>query len=206
MLSSFRMVTLVCAFVALTPRAKADQITTFELVNAGFLNSTATVAGTVTIDTTTGMATAMDIVVGSPLNTVFSSSIPNFTLSTQNNVPIPGPRSPYPPEEGVINLGDTQTDTRINLIIPALGSTTPSTFQNYTGSDILAGFFPGAFGPNSNVSQIQISSEPFYFASGQLVPTPEPTTITLLGMGFLAFGGFRLGRRRRRATELTPTV
>lgn len=199
--STFRGVVLLCVFLALTPRAKADQITTFDLVNASFLNSTASVAGTVTIDMTTGMATAMDVVVGSPLNTVFSSSNPEFTLSTQNNVPIPGPISPYPPEEGIINLGDTLIGTRINLIIPALGSTTPSSFQGYPGGDILAGFFPGEYGPNSNVSQIQILNEPYYFASGALEPTPEPAALTLLGTGFLAFGGFRFSRRRRTVAD-----
>ena len=71
--SVFRAATVMSLLLALACQAKADQITTFDIVN-GQLQDGASVTGSITIDTTTGIGTSFYVSIGSPDNQAFTPS------------------------------------------------------------------------------------------------------------------------------------
>jgi hypothetical protein len=194
--SVLRAVTVLSVLLALACQAKADQITTFDIVN-GHLQDGASVTGTLTIDTSTGAAVSFNVSVGSPDNQLFTPSnvydfftypanTPGFTDSTGSIFAIEKdtvePVNSGQPEQGR-SSGDDLPRIVFGIPVPNLigfdgGPLGTSTYEyGYDG--------PPDFTPE------------VFFSSGSLTPTPEPTTITLLVSGFIAFGGYGLYQRRR---------
>jgi hypothetical protein len=194
--SVFRAATVLSVLLALACPAKADQITTFDIVN-GQLQDGASVTGTLTIDTTTGAAVSFYVSVGSPDNQLFTpSNVYDFFTSPAN---IPGltgsDGSLFAIEKDTVepvNSGQPQTPGLVADDLPRIDFTIPVTN--------LIGYNGGLLG--TSTYEYGYSGPPDYtpevlFSSGSLTPTPEPTTITLLVSGFIAFGGYGLYQRRR---------
>jgi len=184
--SVLRAVTVLSVLLALACQAKASPIV-FDIVN-GQLDDGASVTGTITINTTTGIATSADVSVGSPDNQVFTSA--NITtLETLNNY-----RDPYT---------NTYVDTLIYIHQGTLGNPYPDLGLLLPETSLIGVTtqIPLVVGAIQGASTFEISGYPYvpevFFSSGSLTPTPEPTTITMLVSGFFAAGGFGLYRRRR---------
>ncbi len=189
----------VLALVAFAVTASSSKADTTFTVNGTFANAnsfgggTDALAGTVTIDTVGGTATAWDMNVGlsSGLSGFFGTpaltfdSAPTTTILFSGDVELSG-------------LAAGGLDAELNLFLPV------NTLVGYSGGSLL----DSSSGPPT--SQLVPPGGEGSYASleaGTLTPplgTPEPATFTLLATGFLTFGGYGLFRRRRAATETTP--
>jgi hypothetical protein len=194
-------VLIVASFTAVTAQAKADIVTTYN-VNGTFADG-ATLSGTVTIDTTTAVATSMNLQIPSPvLGNLNLDSTPSSYVFATSDI-----SSSYDvikillePTSGVSNFGQ--------LEVAAPGFVWPSgpiPLINSSNEDVAGDVTAyGRFSFQFGVGNLYVSP----LTSGELTPinTPEPATLTMLASGFVAFGGFELNRRRRRgrATELSP--
>ena len=182
--------------LALACQAKADQITVFDLAN-GQLADGASVTGTVMIDTTTGIATAFDVSIGSPDNQVFSNS----TVAAFYTAPANTPINTNPFTTDIVMEKNT-----VEPLLPVLVLVIPETsLVGYAGGSLVLG---GQMGPTFSGYEYGYDGPPDFtpeiaFSSGDLIATPEPTTLTMLASGLYAAGGFGLLRqRRRRTTEI----
>ena len=143
--------------------AAADVIRTFEA--SGTFDSGSVLSGTVTIDTTTGIAEAVDLVVGSPASLDFTFiqaqvAIPGVTYEIQT-----GPTAAGLPN---FDFGPLGTSTLINYDGGPI----------YSGSDIFHG--PG---------------QSDLITNGALTAIPEPSSWALLGVGLVSLGVIRRHRR-----------
>jgi hypothetical protein len=196
---AFRAATVMSVLLALACQAKGDQITTFNLVN-GQLHDGASVTGWVQIDTTTGIATAFDVSIGSPDNQVFSnSSVYTFYTAPANTA---------------LNTNPFTTDivmekNTVEPLLPVLDLVIPAiSLVGYGGGPLVLG---GQMGPTFSGYEYGYSGPPDFtpevpFTSGNLVASPEPTSVTMVASGFFAAGGFGLLRRRRRRTAESMPV
>jgi hypothetical protein len=166
------MLLLSALFLSATLAAHADNIVTFDA--SGVFQSGSTLSGTLTLDSTTGIFTAVDLFVSSPDTLAFNAvaqlcSYPVAGICTIQS----GNGSAYQPPVLVLDVIAT------SLI-------------GYTGGSIGSETSPD-FGYSSNIyfgAGIPDDS----LTSGRLTTTPEPSSIALLGTGLLALGGF--ARRR----------
>jgi hypothetical protein len=191
---------LACAAVAVTALPlKADTITTFSAtgsfsdVAGGSIASggTDTLSGTstVTIDTTSGTATAWDVTI--TLSPDLSSYL-NTTSLEFNSAPTTTTVGGGVDISGLASNANVELD----LYVPSL--------MNYSGGNL----FDTSSGPP--YSQFAVPGGEGSYAkldTGELTPsvspsvtTPEPASITLLVSGLLTAGGFGLVRRRRGTT------
>jgi hypothetical protein len=195
----------VVATTVVTAQAKADIITTYNV--SGTYQDGATVSGTLTMDTTTATATAIDVHVTNPgfPNTYgpfdFVSSPSTYVFNTTD--------LPSPPADVVkVLIEPTPSISNfLSLNVVAPGFLWPTgviplstiTFAG-PGRDSAYGVFDFTFG----VGNLYESD----LVSGQLTPinTPEPATLTMLGTGLFAIGGFAGVRRRRRAASGNQVV
>jgi hypothetical protein len=145
---------------------------------SGTFEDGATLSGTVTIDVMTGVATAVDLVVGPPDSLTFTfiqsqladQASGTYTLFTGTAA------------SGLPNL---------NIVLPT------TTLVNYSGGFIASttqpfgGFFSDIF--YSDTLQVNLTQ-------GTLTaPTPEPASLTLLAIGAAGLAGFGWRKRRRAA-------
>jgi hypothetical protein len=200
--SILHAVLLPCVLLAPASLAKADFITTYNVT--GTYQDGATVSGTLTMDTTTATATAIDVHVTNPgFPAIYGpydyvSSPSTYVFNTTDLIPPPVDvvKVLIEPTPGISNF------LQLDVVAPGFTWPTgviPLSTISYAGPghDSAYGVFDFTFG----VGNLYESD----LVAGELNPikTPEPATLTMLGTGFLAFGGFSLVRRRRRATEST---
>jgi hypothetical protein len=191
--STLRAAVLLCVLLVLASQAQADMIT-LTASDAFFLDGTnmsigSHLTGTVTINTSSGDATAWNLSIMGPAESLqFDGAVSTTSLSSQVWL------------SGL----DTSRDFELNLFIQV------DTLSGFTGDQlILAGKHNTPFADNYS----------FYYPSGgegthevlntgELITpgiaTPEPSTITLLASGCLTAGGLYFVRRRRRGAESTP--
>jgi hypothetical protein len=188
--SVFRAAIALSVLLTLACQARADQITTFNIVN-GQLQDGASVTGWVQIDTSTGNATAVNVSIGSPDNQVFdNSNLVGFYTAPANT-----PLNTNPFTTDIIIQKDT-----VEPLLPVLALVILQTsLVGYTGGPLVLG---GQLGPTFSGYEYGYDGPPDFtpeipFSSGQLVASPEPATITMLASGLFAAGGFGLLRRRR---------
>jgi hypothetical protein len=190
----------VASITAAAAQAKADIITTYNV--SGTYQDGATVSGTLTMDTTTATATAIDVHVTNPGFPAtygpfdFVSSPTTFVFNTTDL------SSPPADVVKVLIEPDPSISNFLQLDVVAPGFTWPTgviplstiTFAG-PGYDSAYGVFDFTFG----VGNLYESD----LVSGELTPinTPEPASLTLLASGFVAVGGFGLFRRRLRASK-----
>jgi hypothetical protein len=181
------------AFAATASSSKAD---TVFIVNGtlatpnSFGGGTDSLSGTVTINTTTGVATGWDVNVGlsSGLASFFGTSTLDFDTGPAQTILFSGAVE-------LSGLASGGQDAELDLFVPV------STLMGYAGGSLL----DTSSGPPTS-ALVPPGGEGSYaqLTSGTLTPTPEPATFTLFATGFLAFAGYGIRRRRRGATEPTP--
>jgi hypothetical protein len=178
-------------------RANADMITIFNAT--GTLADGGTLSGTVTIDTTIGAATALDLIVQSPHGTLTLNSA---NPASQTDWP---PYSPpryfsyeeYPPPSNPIQY-------EIGMVLPNIGD-----INLIVGGQSLVGYTGGPLSSVSDATGHEYSTYDFFsfntgnvnLVTGGLKPvaqsTPEPGTLTMLGTAIFALGGLRFCHRRQ---------
>jgi hypothetical protein len=188
----------LASITAFAAQAKADIITTYNVT--GTFEDGANLSGTLTMDTTTAIATAMNVMITSPeygsLNLVSTPTSDVFTtlhISSSYDV-IKTLLEPTPNISYYVQLEEAAPGFAWpSGVIPLINDT-----QKDVAGDVTAyGVFDFTFGVG-NLSEYSL-------VSGELDPvTPEPATLTLLFSGCLSFGGFRLCRKRPKAAESTP--
>jgi hypothetical protein len=177
--------TLVLAALALllcgVGQAKADTIQTFNA--SGTFADGATLSGILTIDVTTGVATAVDLVVGPPDSLTFSF------IQQQ----VPSGADGYLIQTGTAASGVPQLD----LILAT------TTLVNYSGSSIASGSEP----VDNRASEILVSTSPspvvVLLSQGSLsaapAAAPAAASLTLLGAGAVGLLGYGWRKRKRAA-------
>jgi hypothetical protein len=195
---------------ALAGQAKADQLTTFHAT--GSFSDGSNLSGTITVDNTTQGVVAESLVLSGPSGTW---SFPGFGPAATTEL-IYSPTAPF-------GLGITQIWTAvatsptsfvgIDLVLPgetALASSSAiplvpfSSFLGPDGPYRSGTSFLGVLDiPSLPPPALQdIGAQPDFavgkLMSGELDPTPEPASLTLLGTGIVALGAYRLRRRPSR--------
>jgi hypothetical protein len=176
---------LLCTLAMFSAQAKADTVVNFNI--SGTFADGATLSGTVTIDTTTGTATGMDV-------TASTSPTP-ITFNTDVS-------SVYAPGDGEVLIEGYDSTLSNELVLGVVGSST--VLQGYTGGT-LAGTSSTPFSPASFFAPGGGEGTPVDLTTGALTApgtttTPAPATLTLAATAMLAFVGFRFCRRRPRAS------
>jgi hypothetical protein len=185
---AMRRVLLMGAIVfAVSLTCRADTVTIFDLnatLDNGFGTGTAgSATGTVTIDVTTGVVTALDLVASTTAASGLGATSTTFTTVDYVGE-YPDPLDP---------TYDIQSLTGSNSLLLALPV---GSLVGYDGSLVCS-----AVAACSGVSVYGVDiSGGVYFDSGSLTPevaaTPEPSSLALLGSGVLGFAGV-LRRRKR---------
>jgi hypothetical protein len=107
-----------------------------------------------------------------------------------------------------VNITMAVSFTLTNVAVTAPGDWTVFSFDqtaNFTGSNYLATVVYDAGTPIAPLGSIdfgywvQFSGSPSYIITQELIPVPEPGTLSLVAVSGILLGGFALGRRRRRA-------
>jgi hypothetical protein len=183
----------LASFTAVTAQAKADIIKAYDV--SGTFDDGGTLSGTLTMDTTSSIATAMNVSIASPeygtLNLVSTPSSYVFTtlhLSSSYDV-IKTLLEPTPNISYYVQLEEAAPGFAWpSGVIPLINNTE----EDIAGDVTAYGVFDFTFGVG-NLSEYSL-------VSGELDPVaPEPATLTLVLSGFLAFGGFRLYRKKTSA-------
>jgi hypothetical protein len=195
----------------LTTQASADYV--YDIVNYPEPQNGYTLSGQIVTDINSGTLSPANIVswswtvtggVGAPFTSSSTDAGTSVTIIGEvdisaGSISIPTPH--FTDSIGVLQFNDgSGADLGYGLTNTGIATT-----LNWSAAG------PGGTGGSDifwDVGPFVVPSEgiplPWVVADAQ--STPEPTTITLLASGFLAFGGFGLVRRRRRgrATEPTP--
>jgi hypothetical protein len=206
---------LLGALLFVPSPAKADMVTfdvngIFADVPQGPIsgNGTDTLSGTVVIDTSAGTVTAWDVklALSSDFSEFFSGT-PSLTLEFNSS---PGTTTVGGPAVDISGLASGAFNyLELDLYVPV------ATLAGYPGGSLLDSSSPpliSAFGLAGSVgsegSYAQLESGTGFLSPGVSpeLSTPEPTSLTLLGTGFLAFAGFGICRRRRPATGSNSPV
>jgi hypothetical protein len=107
-----------------------------------------------------------------------------------------------------VNITMAVSFTLTNVAVNVPGDWTVFSFDqtaNFTGSNYLATVVYNAGTPIAPLGSIdfgywvQFSGSPSYIITQELIPVPEPGTLSLVAVGGILLGGFAFGRRRRRA-------
>ena len=168
----------VLALVLFLPAlaAHADTITTFDFAGTFDLG---TASGTVAIDTTTGAVQTIDL------------TFP--TLSSEAGVPSTMSES-YGPPQNFTEIGETWIgQPGVNYYAGISVDIPVASLVGYAGGNICSLDNPCT----DATSGIVIGIEGHNFIDGRLSPTPEPSSLTLLGVGALAMVGMMSGRLSR---------
>ena len=139
-------------------------------------------SGTVTIDKAAGVATAIDLSITGGLNDNFNAL---------NDFQSGNPGLGY----YTIAVRDSNGDV-LTLAVPSTDG--GATLTGYSGGPLYSESNPWA--PFALLSAVSQRGLPLIdsLSTGELVATPEPATLTLLGSAFLVIGAIRLVRRIRR--------
>ncbi len=169
--------------------ARADIITTFTA--EGTFVDGATLGGTLTIDTTIGMVTAANLMVGAPYS---------LTLATVQNQTDPPP----PPTYYFVTVGATAAGfPYIDLIFPV------SSLVAYAGGELLSTTTfgqPGVGGGGYSALYTLIGTTPQVddLSTGSLsVAVPEPNTLLVACMGGVCAIAYGVAKKRRAARTNT---
>ena len=163
--------TVTLAAFSWTAPARADVITTFQA--SGSVTDGSTISGTLTIDTTTGIITAADVIFGAPASTI------------QTNVVAQVPHY-YVPNSVSVNIRNAASTTDFDFSIP----TPTSSLIGYLGSTDSAAFLAANPG---NLYNLTTSTGYDELTSFALTPTPEPASFALFaGGGLVLLFVFRL--------------
>jgi len=147
----------------------ADDITTFELSTAPGYST----YGNITIDTTTGTITAIDL---------------NFTGEPASVDPADPTWDIYgTAPDAHVEIDEVWNDLQTGYYFSATIDLPVSTLVGYMGGDICTKTAPCADGAYSGYV-LGIGSHPY--TSGNLVSAPEPASLIFLGTGLLALAGF----------------
>jgi hypothetical protein len=177
--SAFRAAVLLCAILAVTGQAKASP-TVFDAT--GTFTDGSSLSGTITIDPTSGLATAEDLFV--------SGGTSGYVSPLEFNLIPPALTQANNQGAGNVWLGGSDLSNNWQLQVDIPGPT----LVGYAGSNLIVSSFPPdgtyftAFGEGGA-----------NLVSGTLtaVTTPAPPAIVLLASAVLAAGGFQFVRRRR---------
>jgi hypothetical protein len=187
----------LCFLVVQPPKARADQITTYN-VSGTFMDSS-TLSGTLTADNTSGSVESMSITLATPDGTWLftnpqqaSNGNTELFASTLTGVdedvilamyPATNPTSNFFASPGVIPLATNSSSS----LIPWTGYQFDSGYDYPFPPVIFQGFVGSALVEGANLVQ------------GELTPTPEPASVVLLASGVFVAGRFGLYRRRGRS-------
>lgn len=157
--------------------AYADTVTTFNFAGTFDLGTVPdTASGTVTIDTTSGAVQTIDL------------TFP--TLSSEAGVPSTMSES-YGPPQNFTQIGETWIGQPGMNYYAGIGLDIPvASLVGYAGGNICSLDDPCA----DATSGIVIGIDGYDFIDGTLSPTPEPSSLTLLGAGALAMVGMMRDR------------
>jgi hypothetical protein len=182
----------LCLLALSTFAAHADTVSTFDISGSTAPNEsfgTGSLSGTLTIDTTTGVVTGIDILLNVPIPSL--SSFETFVFES----------APTSHEEVISNifviaLKDGSIES-FGLALPV------SSLVGYTGGPVCSGTNPCISGASSTVSPLLGD----YFSNPQSAtltletpittdpsPVPEPSSLTLMGTGVI--GAFCTLRRK----------
>lgn len=163
---------LACVLGAWTGTARADVIETFAALGA--YHSGSSLSGTLTIDTTAGSISAVDLLISAPENFVLTSLIDSGDLYG------PGTTSLY---------GYPNASTFVVLLLP-------SSLVGYAGGPIAS----DNFSLNGAASDIGIYGSPNpddSLVQGSLTEVPEPSSLITFGSGLGVLSLTWFVRRRR---------
>jgi hypothetical protein len=177
--STFRAAVLLCALLALAGRVQASPIVFHA---SGFFTDNSTLSGTITIDPTTGLATAEDLTISGGTSGYVSPLVFDATPPALMQLDNQGAGNVW------LDSSDLSNTFQLRVDIPG------PTLLGYAGGDLVVSSFPpdGTFFTASGEGGANLVS-----GSLTAVTTPAPPSIVLLGSALLTVGGFHSVRRRR---------